>query len=220
MIELPDFSKAFDYENNFYLSCDVQRISKVIAHYEIFKKTVDLPGSIVECGVFKGTSLIRFVMFRDMYGTSMGKKIIGFDVFGPFPKPKFKKDEKFREEFIKDAGLEGIGKDQLMKVLKHKNLDSNVELVKGNIIDTLPKYVKEHEELKISLLNLDTDAYDPAVVILENLWPRVVKGGVMISDDYGIFPGENQAVDDFFKDKNVKIRKFPYCRTASYIIKE
>ena len=54
MIELPDFSKAFDYENNFYLSCDVQRMSKVLAHYELFKMTKDLPGSIVECVFSKG----------------------------------------------------------------------------------------------------------------------------------------------------------------------
>ena len=33
MISLPDFEKAFEYENNFYLSCDITRISKILAHY-------------------------------------------------------------------------------------------------------------------------------------------------------------------------------------------
>ena len=116
--------------------------------------------------------------------------------------------------------LLNLKKEQLQKVLKHKNIEQNIELVKGNICKTLPKYVKEHSELKISLLNLDTDIYDPAVVILEHLWPRIVKGGVLLVDDYGIFPGENKAVDEFFKDKKVKLNKFPYCRTASYIVKE
>ena len=64
-MHLPDFSKAFEYENNFYLSCDNTRLSKIIAHYELFKMTMHLPGAIVECGVFKGASLVRFAGFRD-----------------------------------------------------------------------------------------------------------------------------------------------------------
>ena len=59
MINLPDFSKAFEYENNFYLSCDNSRIAKLLAHYELYKMVVNIPGAIVECGVFKGTSLTR-----------------------------------------------------------------------------------------------------------------------------------------------------------------
>jgi len=51
MIDLPDFNNAFEYENNFYLSCDINRISKILAHYEIYKMIKDVPGAIVECGV-------------------------------------------------------------------------------------------------------------------------------------------------------------------------
>jgi len=51
MIPLPDFEKAFDYENNFYLSCDMTRISKILAHYELFKLVNQVPSAIVECGV-------------------------------------------------------------------------------------------------------------------------------------------------------------------------
>ena len=54
MIQLPDFSRDFEWENNFYLSCYVTRISKILAHYELFSMVQDLPGTIVECGVFKG----------------------------------------------------------------------------------------------------------------------------------------------------------------------
>ena len=68
MIKLPDFTKDFDYENNFYLSCDITRISKILAHYELYKKVIDLPGEIVECGIFKGASFARFAMFRELFG--------------------------------------------------------------------------------------------------------------------------------------------------------
>ena len=45
--------------------------------------TMDVPGAIVECGVFKGTSLARFAMFRELFGNTFSKKIIGFDIFNP-----------------------------------------------------------------------------------------------------------------------------------------
>ena len=67
MIELPDFNKAFDHENNFYLSCDLKRIGKIICSYELYKIARELPGDIVECGVFKGISLIRLITFRDFW---------------------------------------------------------------------------------------------------------------------------------------------------------
>jgi len=54
MIKLPNFENAFDYENNFYLSCDITRISKILAHYELYKIIQDLPEAIVEFGVFMG----------------------------------------------------------------------------------------------------------------------------------------------------------------------
>lgn len=74
MIELPDFSKDFLWENNFYLSCDITRISKILAHYELFKMVQDIPGAIVECGVFKGASFSRFASFRGLFGNPFSKK--------------------------------------------------------------------------------------------------------------------------------------------------
>ena len=104
MIPLPDFTKAFDYENNFYLSADKTRLSKVLAHYELFKMTAELPGHIVECGVFKGVSLARFAMMRDLFGSNFSRKIVGFDIFGKFPEAGLKADKKYRDRFVKAAG--------------------------------------------------------------------------------------------------------------------
>ena len=219
MIKLPNFKKSFEYENNFYLSCNSSRIGKTLAHYELFKISNNLPGAIIECGVFKGASLSRFSMLRELFSSSSSKKIIGFDAFGKFPKTKFQNDQKHRKKFIDVSGEEGISKIQLMQVLKNKKTNRNVELIKGDITKTVPKYLKTHPELKISLLNLDTDIYEPSVTILENLYPRLVKGGVLILDDYGTFPGETKAIDDYFEEKKVEIKKFPFSNTPSYIIK-
>jgi hypothetical protein len=220
MITLPDFKQAFEYENNFYLSCEPTRISKVLAHYELYKMVIDVPGALVECGVFKGTSLVRFAIFRELFGNAYSKKIIGFDTFDKFPETQFFQDEVPRNKFVQTAGIESISIQQLMEVLSHKRTEANVELVAGNILNTVPEYLEKHPELKISLLNLDTDIYEPAVVILEYLFPKITTGGILILDDYGVFPGETKAVDEYFHRQNVEIKKFPFCMTPCYVVKK
>jgi hypothetical protein len=219
MIKLPDFEKSFEYENNFYLSCDNTRLSKILAHYEFYKMIKNLPGAIVDCGIFKGTSLVRFAGFRDLFGNAYSHKIIGFDTFDDFPETSFEEDKKFRERFIANAGGKSITMEQLNEVLELKNINQNIELVKGDITETVPEYVENHPYLKIALLNLDTDIYEPAVTILEYLYPKIVKGGILLMDDYGEFPGETKAIDDFFSDKNVTIKKSPFAMTPCYIKK-
>lgn len=232
MIELPDFNRVWDYENNFYLSCDSSRIAKIIAHYELYKTVENIPGDIVECGVFKGVSLCRFAMFRDVL-KNYSKKIIGFDTFAKFPETRFnlgfdekrdmnssywKTDDEGRKKHI-EISQESISKEQLYKILEHKGIKSSVELIEGDITQTVPKYVEEYKDQKISLLNLDVDIFEPTVTILEYLYPRITKGGVLILDDYGKFPGETKAVDDYFKDKDVEIRKFAFSEYPKFVIK-
>ena len=219
MIEMPDFSKTFDYENAFYLSCDKTRLSKVLAHFELFKMTLGLPGHIVECGVFKGASLVRFAMMRALFGGDASRRIIGFDTFGPFPDSVYEADREARQSFVSLAGDQSISTAQLIDALRHKGCEGYVELVAGDIRETLPAYVEAHPNLKISLLNIDTDLYEPAKVILEMLYDRVLSGGVVILDNYSTFPGETKAVDDFLAGRNVTIRKPSYPMTPCYLVK-
>ncbi len=219
MITLPDFSKAFEYENNFYLSCNKTRISRILAHYELFKRTVGLPGAVVEFGVFKGTSLIRFIMFRDILGNSFSRKIIGFDTFSRYPNVVHELDKEHMKDFINKAGWESISKDQLIQVLNSAGVSENIELVEGDICETAPKFIKDNECLKVSLINLDTNFYLPTKVALEYFWPRLTKGGILLLDDYGIVYGETEAVDEYFADKNVKIEKLPFSMKPFFIVK-
>jgi len=220
MIELPDFSKTWDYENNFYLSCDKTRLSRIFAQYELFRMALDVPGCIVECGVFKGVGLARFAMMRELFGGDSSRKIIGFDIFGKFPEAGFDGDKAKLAEFITEAGDQSISVEQMWEVLKNKEITGNIELVAGDINETVPEYVENNPALRISLLNLDTDLYEPAVTILEHLYPRIVPGGILIIDDYEIFAGETKAVDEYFKGKNARIRRLSYARTPVYIVKD
>ena len=66
----------WEIENSFYFKTNPNRIAKIISHFEIFKKTVNVKGSIIECGVFKGNSLNRFIIFRDLLLGSLKKKFM------------------------------------------------------------------------------------------------------------------------------------------------
>lgn len=218
MIKLPEFKKAFEYENNFYLSCDSSRLGKLLAHYELYQRILHLPGALVECGVFKGVSFSRFAMFRALFETKRPRPIIGFDTFSEFPATNFNADKRHRERFIKDAGLSSISRAQLQRVLRYKGI-TDVELVSGDIVKTVPTYVSRHPRLRLAFINLDTDIYEPAVTILKYLYPRLVRGGVLVLDDYNIFPGETKAVNEYFKGQRIGIKRFPFAKTPCYIIK-
>jgi len=219
MIELPDPARSWEYENNFFLSCDPTRMSKLLAHYELMRSVDGLPGAIVECGVFKGVSLTRFAMFRDLVGNADTRRIIGFDAFGAFPETAFEADREAREHFVETAGDSGIGTEQLEEVLRRKGLDHNVELVAGDITETVPAYVARNPQLRISLLNLDTDIYEPAVTILEHLYPLIVRGGVLILDYYVTWACETQAVDEYFAEEGVTIENFEFAMTPCFVRK-
>lgn len=212
-----DVDRQWDYENGFYLTSHTIRLAKMLAHYELYKSITHLPGHIVECGVYKGASLIRFGTFREILENPYSRKIIGFDAFGAFPKQNETIDQKFVDRF-EEAGGHGISVDELKKVLDYKGF-KNYELIQGNILDTLPQYVEAHPELKISLLHIDVDVYKPSIVILNHLFDRIVKNGLVLFDDYGTVAGETRAIDEFFVGKNVLIEKSPISHIPAYVRK-
>lgn len=217
------FSDAFFYENAFYLTSPHSRIAKLFSHYELFKLTIGLPGDIVECGVFKGASLSRLVKFRNIFENSFSKKVIAFDAFGEFPLHKEKHiqgDTESREKYIKESGACSISKEKLMHFFKKTNSDENIKLIKGDVSITIPEYIDKNPQLKISLLNIDVDLYRPTSDCLKYFYDRVVKGGVIMLDDYNGFPGATKAIDEFFSDKTaVDIKKLSWSFSPSYIIK-
>ena len=83
MIKLPKMTlqDMYDYETYYHLSMRPERMAKFAVHYEAFKMIKNVPGSIVECGVFKGTSFVRFAMLRELFENNYSAKLVGFDVF-------------------------------------------------------------------------------------------------------------------------------------------
>jgi hypothetical protein len=212
-----DTEERWNHENGFYLTSDVTRLGKLLAHYELYKRITSLPGHVVELGVFKGASLIRFATFLHLMESPFSRKIIGFDAFGQFPDPAHPQDKAFASGW--QAGLgSGISQPELEKCFQYKGFCS-FELIPGDITLTLPQYVEKNPALKVALLHIDTDVYEPAMTGLTTLWDRMVPGGVLVLDDYGTEYGGTRAVDDFFAGK-VKIQKQSLSHTCPcFVIK-
>lgn len=220
MIQMPDFNKMYEYETYFHLTLDANRLGKLAAHYEAYQMARRVPGAIIECGVYKGTSLARFAMLRDLFDNAAAAKIIGFDVFSDeYPDTAYEEDQPQREKWIREAGPSSISKEQLETVFAHLSV-RNFELIAGDILETLPAYARAHPELKVSLLNIDIDFVEPTLCSLEVLYDRVMPGGVILLDNYGAFHGDTKGVDTFFQDKTVSIKRFPFVARPCYIVKE
>lgn len=212
-----DKNKAFDFENAFYYTCSPQRLSKLVAQFKIYQQIINLPGDILEFGVFKGNSLIRLLAFREMLESQYSRKIIGFDSFDYFPKPKIDKfnDTNFIEKFNTEVKDTPYSEEELDEVLKEKNF-INYELIKGNIFDTLGEYLDKHPQLKVSLLHIDVDVFDVSKFILEKITPHLTHGAIILFDDYSHVPGETHAVDEFIKEHKLKIQKLNLTHSCCY----
>lgn len=220
MIEMPDFQKMYDYETNYHLTMDVDRMGKFIAHYELFKMVQNVPGALVECGVFKGTSFSRFAIFRETFGNSSSSKLIAFDVFSDeYPDTAYKEDQNQRDSWIATAGASSISTSQLDETFKKRNI-TNFELIAGDVLKTIPAYAEKHPELRISLLNIDLDFVEPVQCVLEHFYDRMAPKGIIIIDNYGAAHGDTKAIEDFIKGKNIPLQRFPFATRPCYIIKE
>ena len=106
-----DIFKAY---NNLIESNDVERLKKIIIRYELFKKSLKVPGDIIECGVFKGTGHIFWLKLIKIFDDNSLKKVIGFDTFSSFPKSTLNFEKKEARKFIKETNY---SKENLLKVI-------------------------------------------------------------------------------------------------------
>lgn len=227
MIKLPKFNmqSMYDAETDFNLQMSPERMSKFLIHYEAFKLIKKLNGSIVECGIFKGTSFVRFALLREVF-KKQKSKLIGFDVFNDiYPNTEFENEKKHRKHWIKTAGPSSISAKQLKHVFSEQKI-KNFELVSGDVLKTIPKYLKTNKNLKISLLNIDLAFVEPTKCALDYLYDKVVKGGVILFDNYGgegtngiFYKGETKVIEDFLKKNKRKIKHFEIFKRPAYLVK-
>ena len=210
---------AWDFENAFYWFSHPSRINKLLAHYDLYKDILDLPGDVFELGVYKAASLVRFATFRNTLENDTARKIVGFDAFGEFPRDKLTglDDQRFIDSF-EGAGGYGLAKDEAEEVFKRKGF-RNIQLVQGNVFSTLSVYLEQFPATRIALLHLDMDVKEPTQYALELLYERVVPNGLIVLDDYSAVAGATEAVDEFVGARGLTIQKNRHYAVPAYIRK-
>ena len=79
--EFVNNTNEWDLYNAFFLNKDIERLRKFLVKEHFFRMSLELPGDIVEIGVFKGTGLAQLLKLREIFIPSSNKKVIGFDLF-------------------------------------------------------------------------------------------------------------------------------------------
>ena len=212
---------TYEYENGFILTSAIWRMGNILSHYELYKKILNVPGEIVELGVFKGSSFIQFGTFRELLENENARKIIGFDAFGKFPGGVLEGDNQFIKEWNEETNGDFLSKKELENILDSKGIN-NYELIKGDILTTVDEYLQENPYVRIALLHIDCDIYEPSKKGLESLFDKVVRGGVIVFDDYGVVEGETIAVDEFLESHpEYSLKRYTFSHMKpSYIVKQ
>jgi len=219
----------WDAYNTMLRSADIGRLQKLLARYELFKMTTNLPGDVVECGVFKGTGLFTWLKFLELHCPHSAKQLVGFDLFGDTRQRVAaalngnELDVAEMEALCDEAEFDGVDTAELMAMALKISTGAaeRLTLVDGDITNTALQFTETKPGFRISLLHLDLDVGPPTLAALKALWPRVVKGGIVVFDEYAVHKwSESEAVDEFFKDKDVSIRTLPFASSpTAYIVK-
>jgi len=218
--------ELYDAFNSFILSSDRKVFNKLIARTLLYNEIKQLPGDIVECGVFKGSGIYTFLKLKQIYNPNSSKKVIGFDFFNTEDLIKNINNEIDRESinvlfegrnFKHEENYHDFLKEQ---ILTHGFLENEFELVQGNVSLTTKKFSQENPGFKISLLYMDLDLEEPTYDTLVNLWDNVIKGGIIVFDEYGYHKwSESKGVDRFIEEKYLEIKTLNYYAPTAYIKK-
>lgn len=177
-------------------------LAKLLFLNEIYSMIIDIPGHVIEFGVWYGQSLTVFENLRAIYEPyNYSRKIVGFDTFEGYPEISINDKESEiinvgnykLENGYEDFLIELVDYHEKENVMKHIKKH---EIVKGDILKTFPLWLKNNPSSVFSLLYLDVALYEPTKNILENAIERLMPGGVIVFDEFNNenYPGETKAV--------------------------
>jgi len=200
-----------------------QHLKRFLALYEIFKLVMPIKGSIVECGVFKGFGVMAWAKLSAMLEPeNLTRRIYGFDSFSGFPNVSDKDKNKVVDPSV--GGLFADSYDELSALINEHDRDrflghiDKVQLIRGDVIQTVPKFVESNRHLVVSLLFLDVDLYEPTKAVIRAVFPRMPKGAVIAFDelDNPMWPGETQALFDELGIGKLSLRRLEWDPYIAY----
>lgn len=169
----------------------------------------DIPGALVECGVWKGGSVLAMLLTLQRHGIT-DRDVYLFDTFEGMTRPTEEDTSRFERKplivFDREVAKgerpwaaafadEVFGLDKVKDVVLGSGYPAErVHFVVGPVEETLPDQGPD----QVALMRLDTDWYASTKHEMEHLYPQLSTGGVLIVDDYGHFDGARQAVEEYF----------------------
>lgn len=180
---------------------------RIVALTRAVEHLVDhgIAGDIVECGVWRGGSIMAAA--RTLLGRGDTTRHLWlYDTFAGMPEPG-DKDVSHRNEPALDQyrALDRwcyASLDEVRAAVLSTGYDpARVHFIVGEVEETLPETLPE----QISLLRLDTDWYSSTLHELEHLYPRLVRGGILLLDDYGHWQGSRQATDEYLQRNGIAL---------------
>ncbi|MDP3997091.1 MAG: TylF/MycF/NovP-related O-methyltransferase [bacterium] len=208
-----DMDPAFQ---RIYKECRPYTMTSVERMYALYQATKyiivqHLPGDFVECGVWRGGSVMLVAKTLKELGVT-DRRIHLFDTFKGMTTPT-DRDARISDNLpatsLWKTQARGDYNEYAYAPLEdvQRNLsttgypEENFVIVAGPVEETLPRLAPP----KIALLRLDTDWYESTKHELEHLFPLLVQNGILIIDDYGHFTGARDAVDEYFKEKGINL---------------
>lgn len=203
-----------------------QDLTNFLARYELFKKIIDVPGSIIECGVLFGGGLMAFAQLSAIFEhTNLLRKIIGFDTFSGFP--RLSRHDKSTSRFAHKGGFGINSYEDLKQCIElydaNRFIDHlpKVELIKGDAVKTIPKFIKTNPSIVISLLYIDFVLYEPTKIALQYFVPRMPKGSIVafnLINDTMHWPGTTKALLDSVGIGKLELKKFQFSPYTQYFV--
>lgn len=162
----------------------------------LLQSTLQLPGDVIECGVFRGMSLRRIGL--ELAEHAPNKTVFGLDSFEGFPSERVGRVDQAFLRFLpllrRKFKMCNDTPERLERFFKCYGVQGTT--VRGYFSETLSQF----ENHKFCFIHLDCDIYESYKECLDFLYPKLVPGGVMVFDDYRSpkWPGAEKAVDEFF----------------------
>ena len=236
--EESDFRRALgDYFNrsvgtttekleNFAKYVPRQALTPFLYRYEMFKRVLNVQGSVVECGVLFGGGLMAWAqMSAILEPMNHQRRIVGFDTFGGFVSIS-DEDKKGTSSFLRKGDYAVDSYEDLIKGIELYDANRflphipKVELVRGDICEALPQYLESHPHFVVSLLYLDLDLFEPTRVALQHLVPRMPRGSIIAFDQLNspAWPGETTAVLQTIGIRNLRIERLSFETARSFAV--
>jgi hypothetical protein len=213
----------YDSFNNFIFSKDRKVFNKLISKYQFLERVKDIPGDIMEFGVFKGSGMVGWLKANEIVSVN-SKNVLGFDFFdhkGLLNDIKAEDQREMMRSLFEDRAFENSKDYDLLldETLKAIGFE-NYKLIKGDVFKTVPSFLEKNPGFRASLINLDMDIDEPTYFVMNQLWDRLVPGGIMVFDEYGLPEwDESNAVDRFCAEKKIKLSTTGYVCPSAFLIK-